>query len=323
MDGHGTTLAGSDGEGQESITSTPNNTPEPAAPSIEIPEAVYASRPIKRHRRGNAEIADFKTALYNIVAEQKPMSVRQVFYQAVCRSLIEKTEAGYGKVQRALVQMRREDHLPFDWIADYTRYRIKPRTYDSVQDALERTAKFYRRSLWNDADAYVEIWCEKQALQGVIHPVTDEYDVSLMISRGFSSITFLQEAGEYMQSLERPCYIYQFGDYDRSGLSISENIKKGLAEFAPNAEIYFDRVAVNEWQIEHYNLPTRPPKKDEKSGPTRCVELDAIPPEELRQLVRTRIENHIDTNALAALELTEKTERQSIRHIAAQFGGAA
>ena len=37
----------------------------------------------------------------------KPMTVRQVFYQATVRGIIEKTEAGYTKVPPDLVLMRR------------------------------------------------------------------------------------------------------------------------------------------------------------------------------------------------------------------------
>jgi len=60
----------------------------------------------------------------------------------------------------------------------------KPKSYDSVQDAIDATARLYRKSLWTDADAYVEIWCEKDALAGVIYPVTSKYDVPLMVTRG-------------------------------------------------------------------------------------------------------------------------------------------
>ena len=39
----------------------------------------------------------------------------------------------------------------------------RPRAYSNVAHALAETAKFYRRRLWDDADAYVEIWIEKDA----------------------------------------------------------------------------------------------------------------------------------------------------------------
>ena len=103
----------------------------------------------------------------------RPMTVRQVFYQATVRGIVEKTEAGYAKVQTDLVEMRKAGDLPYGWLADNTRWQRKPRTYDGIEDALEETARFYRKSLWNDADSYVEIWLEKDALSGVVYPVTE------------------------------------------------------------------------------------------------------------------------------------------------------
>jgi hypothetical protein len=77
--------------------------------------------------------------------------------------VVEKAESGYGKVQADLTVMRRARELPYDWLADNTRWQRKPRTFDSVEDALRNTAAFYRKALWNEADSYVEIWLEKDA----------------------------------------------------------------------------------------------------------------------------------------------------------------
>jgi len=104
-----------------------------------------------------------REALLDIIAVGRPMTVRQVFYQATVRGLVEKAESGYTKVQADLTVMRRARELPYDWLADNTRWQRKPRTFDSVEDALRNTAAFYRKALWNEADSYVEIWLEKDA----------------------------------------------------------------------------------------------------------------------------------------------------------------
>src|SRR5215471_4411559 len=100
---------------------------------------------------------------------------------------IDKTEAGYDKTQRQVLLLRRPGRLPYQHIADLTRWRRKPRTYNSVQEALYETARLYRKALWRDAGVHLEIWCEKDALAGVIFPVTSLYDVPLMVARGFSA----------------------------------------------------------------------------------------------------------------------------------------
>jgi hypothetical protein len=122
--------------------------------------------------------------------------------------VVEKAESGYGKVQADLTVMRRAPELPYDWLADNTRWQRKPRTFDSVEDALRNTAAFYRKALWNEADSYVEIWLEKDALAGVVYPVTSMYDVPLMVARGYASLSFLYSAAEAINELDVPAYIY-------------------------------------------------------------------------------------------------------------------
>ena len=190
----------------------------------------------------------------------RPMTVRQVFYQATVAGIVEKSEAGYNKVQTDLVQMRKAGELPYAWLADNTRWQRKPRTFDSVEQALQDTAQFYRKSLWADADCYVEIWLEKDALAGVVYPVTDLYDVPLMVARGYASLSFLHSAAEYISDLDVPTYIYHFGDFDPSGVNAGEKIEETLREMAPDAEIHFERIAVTPEQIEMWDLPTRPTK---------------------------------------------------------------
>ena len=54
--------------------------------------SAYGTSPIKRHRRTNAKMESFYEALIDVVEEQQPMTVRQVFYQAEVRGLVEKAE---------------------------------------------------------------------------------------------------------------------------------------------------------------------------------------------------------------------------------------
>ena len=79
----------------------------------------------------------------------------------------------------------------------------RPITYSSVEDALKRTAETYRRALWDDAPVCVEIWLEKEALAGVLVDVTDEWDVPLMVTRGYPSMSFLYSAAEAIKERRR------------------------------------------------------------------------------------------------------------------------
>src|SRR5882757_1879880 len=172
---------------------------------------IYETSLIKRNRATKTEVEARRSALYDIVAEMRPMTVRQVFYQATVHGIVEKTEAGYAKVQTDLVKMRRAHELPYHWLADNTRWQRRPITFDSVEQALKETARLYRKSMWRDAGAYVEIWLEKDALSGVIYPITSMYDVPLMVARGYASLSFLHNAAADINELDVPAFIYHLG----------------------------------------------------------------------------------------------------------------
>ena len=293
----------------------------------------YGSRPTNgRRRRTKAEIQSLRDDLLSIIATDPPMTVRQVYYQAVTQGLIDKTEAAYKNVViRLLGEMRRDHDLPYDWIADNTRWMRKPHTWSSMESLLQNTARTYRRSLWDDQDAYVEIWLEKEALAGVLYRETEAWDVPLMVTRGYPSLSFLHSAAE---TIEQQCcdplrpfcgkdvYLYYFGDYDPSGLDISRAVQEGIEQMTDGADFTFTRVAVTEEQIIDLNLPTRPTKRTDSRAKNfigESVEVDAIPPATLRDLVRECIEAHVDDHALVATQKVETEEREAMEQFAAAW----
>jgi hypothetical protein len=286
------------------------------------PTKVYSPSSIKqRHRRTKAEIEGIREAIYQILEAGQPMTVRQVFYALTVRHIIEKTEAEYnGTVVRLLVEMRHDKIIPYGWISDNTRWVRRPNTHTGVAQAILETAHFYRRSLWADAKYHVEIWCEKEALAGVLHEETEVWDVPLLVSRGFSSSGYIYDQAQFIKETGKPAFVYQFGDYDPSGIWIAKQIERGLREHAPGVDLRFERVAVTPLQIGEWNLPSRPTKASDSRaknfGPI-SVELDAIPPLTLRALVRECIEQHVDKEQLNVLEIAEESEREYLHNLAA------
>jgi hypothetical protein len=255
-------------------------------------------------------------ALLAITAEMQPMTVRQVFYQASVRGLVDKSEAGYARVQRALVELRRSGRLSFDWIADNARWQRKPRSFRDPAEAVRQTARFYRKALWAEAEDYVEVWLEKDALSAVVYDVTAEFDVPLMVARGYASLSFLHEAAAVIAAEDRPAHIYHLGDFDPSGVDAANKIEATLREFAPDAAITFTRLAVLPWQVEAWHLPSRPTKTSDSRARgfgDISVELDAIDARTLRGLVRTALERHLPAGQLAVLKAAEESERELLR----------
>ena len=76
--------------------------------------SVYGARTIKkRGRRTKAEVKELRNALFEIVVENMPVTVRGAFYLASSAGLVPKDDAkGYRPVQRELLKMRRASANP-------------------------------------------------------------------------------------------------------------------------------------------------------------------------------------------------------------------
>lgn len=269
----------------------------------------------KKHKKMTDDTFRKQIAILNLYGEMEPpLTVRQIFYALSVRGVVPKTEQGYRQAQYQLAQMRLEGTLPYGYIADNTRWQIKPQSFTGLEAALERTKDAYRRDLWANQPVYVEIWCEKDALAGVISRVTRQFDVPLLVARGYGSMTFTYEAAEEIKAKGKPAYVYHFGDMDPSGVDAAYKIRDALASHG--AIFHFERVAVTEEQVAIYNLPTRDTKKKDPRakawGDKPSVELDALPPNILRQLVQDRIERHLDTWTYQHLRTIEEEERQTL-----------
>ncbi len=245
-------------------------------------------------------MAEIRAAILEVLAEDRPMTVRQVYYRLTVLGAIEKTEKEYKTIVRVLTDMRRAGEVPFHRIADNTRSMRKPYSCPNLKAALRDTVEQYRRSYWDEQPAYVEVWLEKDALSGVFYDVTREWDVPLMVCRGYSSISFLHDAAETIASHDKPALLFYFGDHDPSGVDITRAVEEGIREFAPGADVTLERIAVTENQIEEWNLPTRPTKASDarsKDFDGESVEVDAIPPKTLRALIEQCIQRNIDWKA--------------------------
>lgn len=262
------------------------------------------SGPWSTKRRTREDMADLRDVIHEVLAQDHPMTVRQVFYQLVVRGEIEKTEMEYKRtVVRLLTEMRLADEVPWDWITDESRRTRRTLTFDSVRDALNNTAECYRRSALDMSEVYIEIWSEKEALSGIIWDEASQYDVPVVVSKGtpsltqmFESFTNIRKAAE----VGKQSYIYQFGDHDPSGCLIPKVIEKRLDEFCEKHDCQspiVERVALTPEQIERHGLPSRPTKRKGNTHARgfrgRSTELDALPSRELRRLVRSCIEQHI------------------------------
>jgi hypothetical protein len=252
-------------------------------------------------------------ALYQIAEDLHPVTVRQLLYRAQAAGIYPDTSGKYyQQTQRLVLKLRREGIMPYGWVRDSTRRRLKPSSWANLQDYFETVRNAYRKDFWTKQPDYIEFFVEKDAMAGVLEPVTTEYDVYLSPIRGEVSETFAWEIAEEWNEIDKPIYAYYLGDHDPAGLNIEASLRNKLEGFC-NKPILWQRLAVTmadfyrmngEGDFELRGFPVKPEVRKKRHGKEyiamygdRCVEVDALHPDEIRQRIRATIESHIDQRA--------------------------
>ena len=189
----------------------------------------------KRETMTNRQKAELRDLIYAKTEAFKPANLRQIFYGLVSDGVLKKTDKAYRRLMRQLVDMRREDVIPYDWVEDLTRSVNEPMTHGSLEEALRFTADTYARNPWVEQDERVEIWLEKRALTSLFTDITYDYSVPLMVTGGYSSFTFLQRAAETIKASGKHTHVYQFGDNDPAGRNRTQKATGPRKPNAPSA----------------------------------------------------------------------------------------
>jgi hypothetical protein len=218
----------------------------------------------------------------------------------------------YKNLCASLTHWRKQGLLDANAFCDLTREPVVPSIWSDLSDFLETVARAYRRDPWQQQERRPEVWLEKEALATVFAPVCRRYGVVLQVCRGYPSVSCLVEAAK------RAEHIVYFGDFDPSGQDIPRCVVQELRD-TWDADVGLDRIALTQGQIAEYRLPPAPAKATDSRTPRfvaaygdDTVELDALPPEVLRGLIRGVIEAQITAPA-AWVEAKAEEDRESAR----------
>ncbi len=256
------------------------------------------------------------------------ITLRQLYYQLVARQIIPNQQQYYAKLSRLCVIGRDEGLLPEDAFADRLRQIDKLNSWLDLADYMDTVKRAYRKNKWQNQDTYIEIWTEKDALRGVLTEITHFYDVALLVARGQISRTEIYKAYcRYRQQVQdgKACYLYYCGDFDPSGLSIYHSLVERITSHGEYGQcINFERIALTPEQIEAYDLPSDPAKDQDPNYKRfvseygdRVVELDALPPDVLRDIVEECIRQHIDQSLFLQVRETELAEHARLQSLPA------
>jgi hypothetical protein len=96
----------------------------------------------------------------------------------------------------------------------------------------------YRRNRWAQQPRQIEVWSEKGTVRGTLAPVLDKYGVTFRVLHGYSSATTVNEIAEESQDYDEPLLTLYVGDWDPSGLHMSEvDLPRRLSEYGASVEI--------------------------------------------------------------------------------------
>jgi len=268
----------------------------------------------RRHLKWTTKQLDKLNKIQEVLEElekYKPLTLRQVYYQLVGKGYIENNQSQYGMISNLLKWARLDGYIPWEDIEDRVRtYHDLTGWEDSeefIRASLKHFLRGYRRNLLQGQDKYIELWIEKDALSSVFTKVAEPYAVPVVVCRGFSSVTFLNDFRERLSYHieKRPVMLY-FGDHDPSGLEIFKSLKTTLTEEMGIKGLEFKRIALLIEDIDRYKLPqslkalkmsdTRAKKYVETYG-RMAAELDALKPNVLENRIRSAIEAELDVDA--------------------------
>jgi len=262
-----------------------------------------------------------------ILAQEHPMTVRQLYYQLVVRQAIENSQSAYNRVGRAMVAARLEGAVPWEHIEDRTRRPRSVSMWDDLADFGETIRRAYRRDVWNTQPALLEAWLEKDALSGIFEDVLRPYGVTLNVGKGYDGWSSIHGAAARWGAADGTdggpaVSIIYFGDHDPSGEDMLRSLQERLAQLGSHPT--FEKVAILHEDIDLYNLPP----DFAKTSDTRhagfvaehgdaTVELDALPVAILRQRLTRAVESRMDLKALAAVRRQEKRDLARLNELLA------
>jgi hypothetical protein len=266
--------------------------------------------------RRNIKLAE---AIYKAAEPSQPTAGRGVGYKLFVAGHIPSMATPvmkrvYGELKRA----RERGEVPWEWIVDETRSLEITATWANPTEFARQMTLAYRRDFWDQQDVRCEVWSEKGTVRGVLKRVLDEYGVGFRVMHGFSSATSVYEVAQ--SNDERPLIALYVGDFDPSGLFMSERDLPGRIEQYGGDHVSLRRVALTREHVT--GLPSFP-AADKRKDPRHkwftanhgdcCWEIDAMDPNVLRHCVAEAIKELIEPEAWERCETVNEAQRDNLK----------
>lgn len=289
------------------------------------------TKPASNSRRRYAKTQALADVIVEIVDTfEQSMSTRQVYYQCVSRGAVENCDAAYNKVQRLVVELRRDGLIGYDRIVDRRRIKHQRAGWDGAEQIIDASARQFRRDIWTAMDTVVMVGLEKVALEGVFAEAVDEYGASLWTLQGYGSESFLFEWAEEIKEQTddgKNVVVYYFGDHDPSGLDIERD---AIAKLEAHGAVFkWGRAGLLWSDFDTFDLVNVPVKTGDTKARkyvatygNRAAELDALRPDVLQKRITDCLVQHIDRDAYQRVLRDEQLQRDTLQLVAKNWNAA-
>lgn len=242
------------------------------------------------------------------------VTLRQLFYRLVSAEMIPNKQSAYSRLSSLTAKARREGWFPD--LIDNTRLIRRPGAWDGSEHIMRDVIDQYRRDRTEGQEYTLYVAVEKNALATQLSHWYNEKGIPVLAFGGYPSQTFVDNITADIDACNRPAVLIYAGDFDATGVDILRDFLKRTAGYWEHQE----RIALNEHQIDEYNLPPLPGKHwdpraasfEAQYGKLVQVELDALPPDVLKSIYDEAVDQFWDADAFKAAMEQEKLDREQL-----------
>jgi hypothetical protein len=253
------------------------------------------------------------------------VTLRQLFYRLVADGTLPNTRKFYQRLSEMTAKARRAGTFPE--LLDRTSRIERWSSFDGPGDAMDHVMRYlYRRDRTAGQQWTVYLGVEKASLSEQLDAwFGDPLGVPILALGGYASQTLADEVRRDIARQRRPAVLIYAGDMDPTGIDVDRDFEQRVDSFDKVIRVALTAVQVAEYALPHNPDPAveaklerdpRAKRFQERHGSLVQYEVDALPPETLRNLYRTAVEQFWDADAHAATLAREHADLAVLRRAA-------
>lgn len=249
------------------------------------------------------------------------VTLRQLFYRLVATLVLPNTTVAYKTLSSKTAAARRRGKFPE--LIDRGRQIHRRQSWASPLAILTAARNGYRRDRTEGQDVSIYIGVEKAGMVVQLDAWFGHLGIPILALGGYSSQTYVEDVVRDASSTDRPAILLYAGDFDPSGEDIDR-------DFIARSDCWDQvvRVALTKDQIDERQLPVNAGKQTDsrsagfvaRHGSLMQVELDALPPENLRDVYEVALGRFWNPDAYSSVLAREEAERAALERVVASVG---